>query len=214
MDFLKKTACIFMILMLLAAVSMGASAAPVADEKGSITVRIAYQGESVVGGSLTLYRVGDFSSETGFALNREFAGSGVELSDPYTGTMARQLADYARAQAIPGETRTVGDNGTVVFQTLKAGLYLVVQNEAAEDFQPINPFLIGIPMALDGEYAYHVDATPKAEPLPEPTEPTVPELPQTGQTNWPVPVMAVLGIGFLAAGCVLCFGGKKARHET
>lgn len=45
-----------------------------------------------------------------------------------------------------------------------------------------------------------------------PTNPTKPVLPQTGQVNWPIPVMAVLGLCVFSAGWVLRFG-KRGRYE-
>lgn len=41
-----------------------------------------------------------------------------------------------------------------------------------------------------------------------------PELPKTGQLDWPVPVMAVLGLMIFAAGWALRRSGKKERYEN
>lgn len=41
------------------------------------------------------------------------------------------------------------------------------------------------------------------DPTEGPSGPTEPTLPQTGQLNWPVPVLAVLGLGLTAAGLLL-----------
>lgn len=40
------------------------------------------------------------------------------------------------------------------------------------------------------------------------------KLPQTGQWNWPVPVLAVLGLIIFSAGWVICFGKKKDHDES
>lgn len=45
-----------------------------------------------------------------------------------------------------------------------------------------------------------------------PSNPDVPKLPQTGQLNWPVPVLAAVGLCLLLLGRVLR-GGKRGRHE-
>lgn len=39
------------------------------------------------------------------------------------------------------------------------------------------------------------------------------KLPQTGQLNWPVPLMAVLGLGLFATGWMLRFGKKDSSEE-
>ena len=48
---------------------------------------------------------------------------------------------------------------------------------------------------------------------PPPTEPGEPDLPQTGQLNWPIPLMAVAGLGFFVVGWTLCFGKKREHNE-
>ena len=48
---------------------------------------------------------------------------------------------------------------------------------------------------------------PPTEPSEPPTEP--PDIPQTGMTWWPVPVLAVLGLGLIAVGIV----ARKETHD-
>ena len=48
--------------------------------------------------------------------------------------------------------------------------------------------------------------------LPEPEVPLTPHIPQTGQLNWPVPVLAVLGVILFAWGWLL-YTGKESYHE-
>lgn len=178
------------ILFLLLVLTLGRTAWAEEWPGGSITVRLRWQGQAVAGGTLTLYRVGDED----YRPTEAFADCGVELKAPFGADLARELADYA--QTLPGQTKAVGADGTVVFEPLDAGLYLVVQREAAEGYLPTEPFLVGIPMQVGGELVSHVDASPKASPAPK--------LPQTGQLNWPVPVMA-------AAGALLLLAGRRKR---
>ena len=49
-------------------------------------------------------------------------------------------------------------------------------------------------------------------PPPPPSEPDGPDLPQTGQLNWPVPVLAVLGMLLVTAGVVLCTTEKRRER--
>jgi LPXTG-motif cell wall-anchored protein len=113
-------------------------------------------------------------------------------------------------------------NGKAVFNDLPTGLYLIIQEEAAEGFNPLGAFLVSVPYLENGEYRYHVTAAikselerePETEPTtPPPTVPDDPKLPQTGQLNWPIPLMAVAGLGLFIAGSMLCFGKKRERYE-
>lgn len=100
-------------------------------------------------------------------------------------------------------------SGIAVFGDLKAGLYLIVQKQAAEGYDAIQPFLVTVPIMENGQYVYDVNAHPKVGTASRkttqtpPTQEVLSALPQTGQLNWPVPVLAVTGAVLVAAGVVL-----------
>lgn len=187
---------------------------------GSITAEMTYEGEAVGGGSLTIYRVGDVSEDDGnysFTLTEEFAASGVSLDNISDASVAGSLADYAGTEGLIGTVAEIEDNGRVTVDSLPIGLYLVVQNEAADGYEAVSPFLVSVPMYENGTYVYNVNAEPKMEALtPAPVTPDEPEtptepstgskLPQTGQLNWPVPVLTVAGLCLFFAGWGLRFG--------
>lgn len=213
MRFHKKiTVLMLTMLMLLAAGStVSALDLPDPDRSGSVSVKMEYDGQTVSGGSMALYRVGDVSVEDGnysFILNASFADSQVSLEDIQSDQAAKDLAAYAEENGISAETKRIGSDGTVTFRNQKAGLYLMVQTEAADGFLPADPFLVSVPVSEDGVYLYDVDASPKMEleqlPGDQPPEKiTPPKLPQTGQLNWPVPVLAAAGLTLCTAGWVL-----------
>lgn len=78
-------------------------------------------------------------------------------------------------------------------------------------------------MNENGKYVYEVNAAGKFQPQPDnpdkpdkpttPQKPSEPTLPQTGQLNWPVPVLAALGLMVFSAGWVLRFWKKKDGYE-
>lgn len=66
----------------------------------------------------------------------------------------------------------------MTFRGLELGLYLIVQTEASKGYEPINPFLVSLPMAEDGKWNYAVDASPKVGAY-TPTKPDTPPTPPT-----------------------------------
>lgn len=76
-----------------------------------------------------------------------------------------------------GLTRTISGDGAIDFDNLDLGLYLLVQNQAAEGYLKAAPFLVSMPMMEDGTYIYDVIANTKIEleKLPE----TPPETKET-----------------------------------
>lgn len=190
-------------------------------QRGSITVTMQYQEDAVPGGILTLYRIGDIQESDGnysFGLTEDFAGYGKPLEDIESGDTAEKIAEYAEKHEVKGSVLQIPEEGQVVFDNLIPGLYLIVQSRASDGFYEIEPFLVTIPMMRDGIYVYDVDAGPKIEPENEGVvddysdrRPSI--LPQTGQLNWPVPVLAMLGLVLFSAGWLLRFGKEKDIYE-
>lgn len=190
------------------------------DGTGSIHVNLNYAEGTSPRGSLTLYYVGEIAEDDGnytFAPTGAFAEKWEVYDDVLSPELAHALAQFAAEGKLTGTRQEVGTDGSVTFSDLKLGLYLVVQDTAAEGYEKASPFLIGIPNLEDGAYTYQVDASPKVQLETTPTEPTQPtkpkptepKLPQTGQLNWPVPVLAVCGMALFIAGWALRFGRRK-----
>lgn len=158
---------------------------PDLSRKGSIHIVMSHGGKAVPGGSLTLYRVGAVHEEDGnygFVLTGAFIGSGVSLEDIQSAGLAKELADYVKAQKISGTTQKIAKDGTVTFSDLEPGLYLLVQHKAAEGYYEAAPFLVSVPMMEDGRYIYDVDASPKVEIKKEPETPEETETPEEPET--------------------------------
>lgn len=189
--------------------------------EGSVTVSMTYGGRPVSGGTLTMYRAGDVAENDGdysFSLSAAFAGSQASLENIQSDRLAEQLADYARENSVSGVTANIGSTGKAVFRNVTPGLYLLVQQSAAEGYLAADPFLVSVPMTENGTYIYDVDASPKTElekaPVtPTPEKPNPPKLPQTGQLNWPIPVFVLLGLSLYVIGWRLRTGGRCDDHE-
>lgn len=190
---------------------------PREDTLGSIEMTVRYDGKPVSGGKLTCTQVGEVWEEDGnYSFRR--VSDGEALEDIQDAALAQQLADFAKENRLTGTTLTVGETGTVTFQNLKIGLYLITQDTPAQGYSALKPFLVSVPYMVDGKYEYDVTAQVKSEleRVPETTKattPTGPKLPQTGQLNWPVPVLVVLGLLLFSAGWVMRFGKKKDGYE-
>lgn len=179
-----------MILALLWMLALPVMAHEVPDltREGSITVTMRYNGKAVAGGEMTLYLVGEIYEENGnysFVLTEEFAGSGISLENVQSAATAKKLANYAAIQAMKGSTKKIAADGSVRYDKLKAGLYLLVQNQAAVGFEATAPFLVTLPMVEGENYIYQVDAGPKVSPVPV-EKPNNPEQPKTGQSGLPI----------------------------
>lgn len=183
--------------------------------------------KAVPGGTMTLLRVADVKLENGadysFALTADFADSGADLAGALDADLARALADYAQGVDLAGVTREISTAGTVSFSGLEPGLFLLVQNQAAEGYYAVSPFLVSIPLKEDGAWVYDVDATPKMEPLTEkPEEPGTPEEPETpGKPDMPktadptdaLPGMAALAGALASLGAAGALLLRRVRRE-
>ncbi len=223
---MRRKICSFLLILVLActmALSAHAHEVPDPAQLGSISIAMTHQGEPIPGGALTLYRVADVATDDGdyfFVYTDDFAGCTIPVTELDSAGLPRELADIAESKNLQGTTLSVGETGEVTFSDLEIGLYLLVQETAAPGFRKVNPFLVSVPQNDDGRYIYDVDTAPKnlpgADPEPttpttptEPSDPPGPDLPQTGQTNWPVPVLAVLGMLLVTAGFALYIGEKR-----
>ena len=223
---MKRIIASLLALSVLLSFSLTAYAHDVPQERDdcSIEVIVRYDGENVDGGTLTAIKVGYVDEDDGnYFFSQEFTNAGIEdITSPDASITQKEFYNENKGNYdFYTQTQTVKD-GKATFTGLSAGLYLIVQNEAADGFSKLGAVLVGVPYMEDGRYQYHVTAAikseierePETEPTdPLPTEPEDPKLPQTGQMNWPIPLMAVMGLTLFVVGWVLCFGKKRGQNE-
>lgn len=133
---------------------------------GSLTVSPT-NGQSI-GTELTIYRVADVvvdNADQKYVLTEDFQASGADLTNLNNAeALAKSLSSYVTAQKLSGTTKTVGADGSVKFDSLKLGLYLVIQKVVQPGETKVNPFLVSVPnLNANEEWIYDVDASPKAE---------------------------------------------------
>lgn len=156
---------------------------------GTITINMRDDDKAVPGGDMTLYAVGTIQKNNGdyvFTLGGSFVNSGVSLEDIQSAEVAKKLAKYAEDNKLSGILKTIDNAGNISF-TVKPGLYLLVQNKAANGYMRIKPFLVSLPIWQDGGYLYDVNASPKVLLEKEDPEPSSPEKPKPDEATDPIP---------------------------
>lgn len=202
-DFKKHAAALLLVLCLLVTSALPALATSanikLVDSSGNpttgticVTLYDSANDKALSGGKLTLYRVAEVKRQNGnlsYEYCGDFYGCGIALGDLTDSTLAAQLQEYL-PQSAEGTTKTIDADGNVTFRGLELGLYLIVQTEASKGYEPINPFLVSLPMAEDGKWNYAVDASPKVgayTPTKPDTPPTPPTPPTPGHPDTPTP---------------------------
>ncbi len=186
------------------------------DQTGSITINLVdSDGNSVNDGIFTLYKIAttDGSSYT-YTSSMDDCDILLDISNS---TLAENLALYIDENHISGSSQAI-DNGKLYYSNLNVGLYLIVQTTSSEDYYDISPVVISVPLEVDGEYIYHVDASPKVETVTTttistiipPITPSDSTLPQTGMLLTPIIVLAMSGLILFAIGWKLSYGQKKS----
>ena len=196
-DLKKHAAALLLVLCLLVTSALPALATSanikLVDSSGNpttgticVTLYDSANDKALSGGKLTLYRVAEVKRQNGnlsYEYCGDFYGCGIALGDLTDSTLAAQLQEFLPANA-EGIVQAVSNDGNVVFDDLELGLYLIVQTEASKGYEPINPFLVSLPMAEDGKWNYAVDASPKVGAY-TPTKPDTPPTPPTPPTPCP-----------------------------
>ena len=225
---LRRLAALLLALLLAGSFSVPALASHAIDPEhpGSISMSCSYKGKPVSGGDLCLYRVAEPEREDGswyFRLRSDLL-DGQRLDQQAlddAGLAGRPAA--APSLGTPDKTAGFNTKGKVQFKDLRPGLYLLVQSKAASGYEKMLPVLVSLPWfdEASGSYLYDIDATVKpaveriAVPTsrPTPTPKPGPWLPQTGQLNWPVPVLAGLGLCLLLTGTALLVSDRPQRKR-
>lgn len=163
---------------------MGSIGAASARGNCSLTVVMEKDGAAVAGGSLTLYPV-----------------KGMLVDDPCSPAAVEQMVQYVQKFHVEGRTQTVARDGTVLFDELEEGLYLIVQHEATPGYLPINSFAVYVPQG---------GLTQAARPkISEDDESGTPQTGDTGQT-----ALWLLLMGGSLTGIGVCIVGVKKHRRT
>ena len=158
-----------------------------AQTEGSITVALSYQDQPQGGIGVGLCQIAGMEGDT-FYPTAPFADSGMDLAaliNRPDASFAEDLLRYIRSHEISCTSAVTDPNGTVTFDALPRGIYLVFC-EATQSYT-FKPYLVFIPRTVGGETLYAVSSAPKTEALSPP--PQQPPAPQPEPTPIPTPDM-------------------------
>lgn len=168
MGFWKKLLCCSLLTSLASGISLTAAAADMStldrNRPGSIHLTLNNaENLPVTGGTICLYDVAALSiaDETPTFTETEAFCSFSADWDTIDADLAQDLAIYVETQQIQGTLAAIEVDGTVFFDQLELGIYLIVQAEESDTYEAITPFLVTVPMEEDGEWTYEIDAAPK-----------------------------------------------------
>ncbi len=196
--------------------------------RGTLTISMKKDGKIVSGGEFEIYHIANTAESKGslkYVFTKNFKNCGLSFDNIESDKFASDLENYIKSNKISGVRKNVDNNGIVKFSQLEAGIYFVIQNEAAKGYSKANPFTVSLPAFEDGKYNYKVNANPKfGFSKPEkptqtttttvnPSKPTDNQLPKTGQLNLPIPILTALGGCMLVSGLVIRSSGRKEENE-
>lgn len=230
MKTIQKKIIVMLMMAMLVLMGVCPSPASAANEVGRVllTPICMNDGKTVKGTAFAIYRVADFNAGK-FTVVDALKGADIDWSQWQTEKQAEKMATEVKRRHVPVAAQaTAQADGTVVFDGVAKGLYLVVQTKTAQGMTSALPFAVSMPMQTQagGEWRYEVSAQLKVEieqkpqvpskpegplkpstPTTSPAKPSLLDLFQTGQLFWPIPLLVVGGC--VAIGC----GWHLYRHN-
>lgn len=200
----------------------------------SVTMQEEENSDPVPGGTLTIYQAAELQEEDGklyWKYTSDFEGCGLVPDGISEEAFAKTLEDYVESQNIQGIKKEISSEGTLSFDDLPLGIYLIVQEDPAEGYYPVNSFAVSVPAQEENGWNYHIDASPKMEqytvippdeqetpPQPKETKDTSPGSdslygsPRTGQENRLILAASMLCGAALAGACILAVRRRREKH--
>lgn len=137
------------------------------NSKGSIEITLNEKtdNEKIEGTEILLYKVADAKSENHnlmFEYIDELKSCNASLNDLETKSKSEEIEKCIN-ENIKSLKQITDINGTVKYNDLDLGLYLVKQNNIVEGFSKIDSFLVMIPKIVNNKWIYDIKSTPKTD---------------------------------------------------
>lgn len=137
------------------------------NSKGSIEITLSEKtdNEKIEGAEILLYKVADAKSENHnlvFEYVDELKSCNASLNDLETKSKSEDIEKCIN-ENINSLKQITDVNGTVKYNDLDLGLYLVKQNNIVKGYSKIDSFLVMIPKITDNKWIYDIKSTPKTD---------------------------------------------------
>lgn len=137
------------------------------NSKGSIEITLSEKtdNEKIEGAEILLYKVADAKSENHnlvFEYIDEFKSCNASLNDLETKSKSEDIEKCIN-ENINSLKQITDVNGTVKYNDLDLGLYLVKQNNIVKGYSKIDSFLVMTPKITDNKWIYDIKSTPKTD---------------------------------------------------
>lgn len=138
----------------------------------TLTLDYIYEGETMPGLELKLYKIADFTADFQFEPTERFAEKGIAINGIKSQSDWDKLASTLSAlialeKPTPDAEATTGEDGKGLFSDLTTGLYFTDQQRVEKEDGTIYTFksvLVAVPAVNeDGTWNYDVSATPKVD---------------------------------------------------
>lgn len=137
------------------------------NSKGSIEITLNEKtdNEKIEGAEILLYKVADAKSENHnlvFEYIDELKSCNASLNDLETKSKSEEIEKCIN-ENIKSLKQITDINGTVKYNDLDLGLYLVKQNNIVKGYSKIDSFLVMIPKIVNNKWIYDIKSTPKTD---------------------------------------------------
>lgn len=137
------------------------------NSKGSIEITLNEKtdNEKIEGAEILLYKVADAKSENHnlmFEYIDELKSCNASLNDLETKSKSEDIEKCIN-ENINSLKQITDVNGTVKYNDLDLGLYLVKQNNIVKGYSKIDSFLVMIPKIVNNKWIYDIKSTPKTD---------------------------------------------------
>ena len=115
---------------------------------------------------ITLYQIANANEDNHnliFTYHENITDCNVDLYNLENETIASEINKCITNVNLPSQTKLTQEDGTVNFDELRLGLYLIKQTNEVEGYSKIEPFLIMLPLQENNTWKYDVKAIPKTD---------------------------------------------------
>lgn len=134
-------------------------------KKGTITVTLSDEGNNLLveGANIRISKLADaYSDNNNLAFS--YHSNLLEYKDEIKESkLSNEILDCIHESDLFTKEGITNDLGTVIFDELDLGLYLVEQTNKVDGYSKIDAFLVYIPRLEESNWVYRVDAVPKVD---------------------------------------------------